>query len=146
MRLSVAADWPCLFHPGLIAFHRKRQTNDKHSDLIVNWRRREAGKKRVKEDLRNYCRVGGRRRGRRKGRGRGEGEAGAWKKRVKRKTEEGAETIVPYFLLSDLHGRVHSCSQAIVGILIHTIRIDHVQSSNNRALPSQTCDVTSRYI
>lgn len=56
MRLSVAADWPCLFHPGLIAFHRKRQTNDKHSDLIVNWRRREAGKKRVKEDLRDYCR------------------------------------------------------------------------------------------
>lgn len=82
-------------------------------------------------------------RGRRKGGGR---EGGAWKKRVKRKTEEGAETIVPYFLLSDLHGRVHSCSQAIVGILIHTIRIDHVQSSNNRALPSQTRDVTFTYI
>lgn len=145
MRLSVAADWPCLFHPGLIAFHRKRQTNDKHSDLIVNWRRREAeGKKRVKEDLRNYCRVGGRRAG--EAEGRREREGGAWKKRVKRKTEEGAETIVPYFLLSDLHGRVHSCSQAIVGILIHTIRIDHVQSSNNRALPSQTRDVTFTYI
>lgn len=91
----------------------------------------------MKEDLRNYCRVGGRRTGEAEGRG-GRG----WKKRVKRKTEEGAETIVPYFLLSDLHGRVHSCSQAIVGILIHTIRIDHVQSSNNRALPSQTRDVT----
>lgn len=80
MRLSVAADWPCLFHPGLIAFHRKRQTNDKHSDLIVNWRRREAeGKKRVKEDLRNYCRVGGRRAG--EAEGRREREGGAWKKR-----------------------------------------------------------------
>lgn len=83
-------------------------------------------------------------RGRRKGGGRERGGPG--RKGKKRKTEEGAETIVPYFLLSDLHGRVHSCSQAIVGILIHTIRIDHVQSSNNRALPSQTRDVTFTYI
>lgn len=33
--------------------------------------------------------------------------------------------------------------EGIVGILIHTARIDHVQSSNNRAVLSRTYDVTT---